>query len=154
MTFNHLKRLEIGDKTTSCAFREIGPEARVHGRPANSANSDYFSKRQRLVASRMVDTARSGGAEAAEQIAEQPDLDREDDRKLFPVDVITGWEGMLAEDRVTEIPYSPENAADLCSMLPNDLFDRMRARFASVAAFRETLPSANIEALAGNSNGS
>ena len=144
--FKHLQKLDVSQATSWFAIPEIAPKARMCLRPATQANAPYFNALLRMTAAR---ARKSKGAPTVEDL----NLNRDEDRVLFPRHVITGWEG-VEDEAGKPVPFSRENAAELCAMLPEWLFDRVRAHANSPEMFLdqgEVVP--DVEELSKNSAG-
>lgn len=113
--FDHLKKLDISQAATWIPVPELGKGARLQCRFVGDANKDYFNARLDLA------RARPG----SKSVAEMLDLDREDDREVFPRTVMLNWEKVLDQDG-KEVLFSREHAKMLLRQLPDWIFDRVR----------------------------
>lgn len=66
---------------------------------------------------------------------------READRVLFPLYIVTGWENVLDDKTGKEIPYSVEKAKELFADFPEWLFDPMRVFVNQPENFTKTINS-------------
>ncbi len=145
--FKHLKKLEVAP-TSWLALPEVAPSARVLLAPATEANSAFYNamlkrsgKRVRAMAARGSDQITAGDVRA----------NRADDRALFPLSVLKGWDG-IEDDAGNAVPFSQEAAVEFVEALPDWIFDRIRNHAATPERFvavGEELP--DPAELAGNS---
>jgi len=119
--FAHLSKLDISDKTHWVEFPEIHPDARVQILAAGESNPAYFSAALRKYGQQK--------AKAKTRQLSVADFDeaRESERDLFGRFVVISWESLPAKEGGM-VPFSRENAMDLCAHLPDWLFDRLRHR--------------------------
>lgn len=148
--FEYLKNRDIKDKTAWIDVPQIVPGARLLLRNASLSNSDYYNASLKLA-------ARRTGANLPKhvQAADETRQGRDDDRVTFPGTVLVGWEGVV-DDKGVEVPFSKEVAGDLLEVLPDWLFDMVRAFAMDPEQFYDPgsplLPTpAEVEEKAGNS---
>lgn len=145
--FAHLQKLDVAQAKCWMDVPEISPGARLLLVPATEANPGYYNAMLRMSGRRARQAVRTEKIDA-EHLAQN----RADDRVLYPLHVIVGWEGVL-DDQGNPVAWSREEAKDLCEQLPAWLFDRIRNHAATPERF---LPEDEPEApdaaeLAGNS---
>jgi hypothetical protein len=75
---------------------------------------------------------------------------REEDRELYPLYIIKGWQGMLDGDTGEEVKFSKTEAAAFLEALPDWLFDDIRNFCGNPGSFTETM---DIRAQGKNSQG-
>lgn len=69
---------------------------------------------------------------------------RDQDRKLYPLHVITGWKN-VCDAKKQDVTFSAEACAGFFEHLPDDIFDEVREHFANPQNFRNVLdPEAAI----------
>ena len=90
-------------------------------RPATEVNKEYFNKIMKR-SHRHMKRIKRGGVDP--KVIED---NRNSDRELYPLHVITGWENVRDEDGVL-VPYSLEECQIFCSEeeMPAWLFDGIR----------------------------
>lgn len=115
--FEHLKKYDIRDKDSWMDMPELGPQARLLLRPAGEANPPYYNALIRRI----------GKERRAARDVTVDDLrkHRDHDRQLYPLYVISSWENVLDSDG-NSVPFDRELAKELCSVLPAQIFDRLR----------------------------
>lgn len=134
--FKNLKRFDISQATSWCEMPELGKRARILLAPATEANPNYYNAMLKLSGKRVRAMVKSD-----EITAEDAALNRDDDRALYPRFVIRGWEFVEGEpggDGVGEdgfVPFTRQNAAQLCQLLPAHLMDRLRNHAATPERF-------------------
>lgn len=153
--FGNLDHLQVGDTSSSTydLFELEGYKGRTPKlflKPAGEVNKPYWReilKRAAINAKRM----RGGGDKDGRQAGEALAANREHDRELFPLHVVTGWEDMVDGKRAL-VPYTRSEAVDFFKRLPNWLLDRIRDHAASPVNFvGEAAPApADVEDVAGN----
>lgn len=121
--FDHLKKLDVTkDKTASYTLNQIvvndlSPVLTVA--PATEANKGYFN----ALLKRASKSARqvAAGKVSAALIEEN----REEDRVLYPMHIVKGWENVF-DSTGAEVAFSKEACAEFLEALPNWLFDDLR----------------------------
>lgn len=151
--FRNLGRFDVSQATAWLEMPELGSKARILLKPATDSNKQYYNAMLRTSGKRARTMARTGTVSA-----EDLELNRDEDRILFPKYVIAGWEKVeteedehRSEDEKEYVPFSRANAIELCAVLPNHLFDRIRNFAATPEQFYaedELLP--DEDELAGN----
>lgn len=119
--FEHLKRLDIIGAQSWLDMPELGKGARLLLNPANEANKFYHNAFLKKAGRRARRLAASG-----EISAEDVRQSRAEDRELYPLYVIAGWE-CLRDEVGNEVLWSKDAARELCEQLPDWLFDRVSA---------------------------
>ena len=140
--FNHLKALDVKDKTAEMTIYQIEGNPVLVMRPATEANKPYFNavlKRSR----KSVRALQAGGVSAA-IISEN----RAEDRELFPQHVVVGWRGVKDVDG-NEVPFDKTACAEFLEALPDWLFDEVRT-FAGVSSNYTSEEPIDAETRAGN----
>lgn len=141
---NLQKKLDVAEATSWIDLPEISPGARLQLRPAGESNPPYYNAMLRRSGKRARQMVKTDTIDA-----EMLRLNREDDRELFPLHVVVGWEGIV-DDKDTPVPFSREDCAELLQALPNWTFDKVRHHAATPERFlTESDPDA--EELSGNS---
>lgn len=130
--FEHLKKFEISEATSWLNMPELGDGARILLAPANDSNPHYYNAMLRASGDRVRAMVRSDKI-----TAEDAAHNRDDDRTLYPKFVIRSWENVMGMDG-TSVPFSRENAKELCAVLPNHLMDRIRNHAATPERFYAT----------------
>jgi hypothetical protein len=119
MDFSHFKQFDV---SAALAWFPIpvpgGREARLRVRPAGDSNRKYVNLRQRL-------NLQVGFRKKSLSRDDQQKL-READRKLFPLSVVVGWEGIEDMDGNT-VEFSVDAAKELFKWLPDHMLDDIRA---------------------------
>lgn len=145
-TFDHLSDLEINvGATTRVELPEVAPKAVLIVKPATEANAPYFNAMLRRTGARARRMARTDRI-----TAEDAEMNRADDRELFPRYVLVNWEGIVTKAG-EPVPFNADNAREFCAKLPAWLFDRVRNQAATPERFLEAgddLP--DTKALSGN----
>lgn len=142
--FKHLKKLDVAGATSWIDLPEVAPDARLMLRPAGEANPAYFNAMLKRSGKRLRNISRT-------DIVSPADLaqNRADDRELFALHVVVGWEGVL-DDQDQPVQFSRENAKEFLEQLPDWVFDRVRNHAATPERFvQESLPDPKV--LVGNS---
>lgn len=119
MAFDFSK-LEVGQASVWLEMPEVTPRAKILLKPATTSNPAYFNAMLRKGGRRMRQIVRTDRV-----TTEELDLNRDQDRELFPRYVIMGWEGIEEEDGKL-VPFSRERCEEFCNKLPDWLFDRIR----------------------------
>ena len=128
MNFNHLKKLEINDKTSEMTLFSVPGEPTLILRPATEVNKPYFNAVLKRTKRNMA--AVKGGGVNATMIQES----RADDKDLYSKHVIVGWNNMIDADGQM-VAFSPANCAEFLDCLPDWMFDDIRAHAADPANF-------------------
>lgn len=63
---------------------------------------------------------------------------RDQDRKLYPIQVITAWRD-VCDSEGSDVPFSAEACARFFEHLPDDIFDEVREHFGNPQNFRNVL---------------
>ena len=136
--FNHLKKLDVRDRTAWMDLPEVASNAQLHLRPIGEFNNDYVNALLKMSARRIRHAAKIDDLEITREENEQS---RRDDKKLYPAYVIFEWEGIPDEDGKL-VDYSEDNCLEFCEQLPNWIFDRVRAFASTPEKFlgREAVP--------------
>lgn len=149
---NKLKKFRIEQSLTWIEMPELGPKARIQIAPATDANPQYYNAMLKLSGKR-VRTMIKTDTITAEDAAQN----RDDDRELYPMFVIRGWEYVEGDEGEGVVDgyvlYNRRHAQLLCQELPPHLMDRMRNVAATPERFYaedEILPP-DAEELSGNS---
>jgi len=128
--FKDLSRFNISRATSWLDMPELGKNARIRLKPATEANPPYQNAMLKLSGKRLRQMARTD-----EITGEDAELNREDDRKLFPLHIVDGWEGIDGEPSTAKpgelddkdfVVFTKKASTKLCSILPPHLFDRIR----------------------------
>ena len=145
--FNHLKKLEISDRTSWIEIPEVCPGAAVQVRPANDSNHPYQNAMLRRSGNRNRSLVRRGGSLTAQDVIDS----RNEDRELYPIHIFVNWRGVL-DDHNQPVDANRENFAVFCDQIPDWIFDRIRAHASTPERFlsgNEVTPSG--QDIAGNS---
>ena len=142
MDFGHLKKLDIKDKTINYPIIEIQGEftPTLKIKPATQSNSPYFNAILRKSKSKI------GSIQSGNVNINMLDENRNEDRKLFPKHVITGWED-VTDSSGKPVPFSFANCNDFVKALPDWIFDKIRNFAATSENFVEVI---NVEEKAKN----
>jgi hypothetical protein len=124
--FKKLNKFDIRDALAWLDMPELGPKARILLAPATEANPNYYNAMLKMSgkrARRMVRTDRLTADDAQQS--------RDEDRELYPLFVIRGWENFEGDeaddlDENGHVPYSRQNAQILCKEMPSHMMDRLR----------------------------
>ena len=146
MSFNYLKKHDIGSEPVEYPLYQIGGEPVLLIRPAGEKNKPYHNallKRNAKLAARF----RAGTKVNREMMKEN----REHDRALYGKFIIAGWEGIV-DDSGVEVAFSPEVCSQFLRSLPDWIFDDIRQFAGSAANFlADDEPDTDeIEETAGN----
>lgn len=128
--FAHLKKLEVAGKTAWLTLDDLEGSPRVCVRYAGQSNHGYFNALLKRSGSR--NRKLLSGKMDVQMLEDNID----DDRELFPIHVITGWEG-VEDDNGKAVPFSRAACAELCEALPNWIFDKIRTFAATPERFLE-----------------
>jgi len=138
--FAYLAARDISTKTADVRLPQIAAEATIKVRPATDSNVLYYNDLlRRFGALRATPTK-----DRNEEVGRHRSIDRE----LYPEYIIVGWSGM-PDDKGNDVPFSKEAAQELCAVLPDWLFDRLRAMAMTAETFLG--PSPDSAELSGNS---
>jgi hypothetical protein len=147
--FDHLKRLDPNVNKSWLQLPMIAPGAAVELRYAGEGNVGYFNAMLARAGKRARKVQQKGGPLVdASMLSEN----RDEDRALYPVHVITGWRGIVTPAG-EPIEATPEHKAEFCKKLPDWIFDRIRDHAARPERFvqdGDELPPDGVE-VAGNS---
>lgn len=119
--FEHLKELEIKDKTVEFPLTHLRNCPKLIVKPATESNAPYFNE----VLRRSTKTIRKVSQGKSISITTD-DLakNREEDRRLFPKYIITDWEG-VTDSKGNQVPFSEENCREFLKALPDWIFDQI-----------------------------
>jgi len=145
--FDHLKKLDVTkDKTATYTFgqivvNDVSPILTVA--PATEANKGYFN----ALLKRASKSARqvAAGKVSAALISEN----REEDRTLYPLYIVQGWENVFDADGNT-VEFSKEACAEFLSALPDWLFDDLRNFCGKPDSFVDVSSLVDLEEVAKN----
>ena len=117
---------------------------RITCRPATEENKEHWNQ---VVRRASKSAARMRGRAPQDVLSEN----REEDRGLFPLYVVVGWEGVF-DAGGAPVPFSSKEALEYFKAWPNYVFDRLRAWASEQTNFLpEDQPSAKeIAEQAGN----
>lgn len=141
------KALEVRDAMSWMDLPEISPNARLLLKPGDDSNPAYYDAMLRKSGTRKRLIARRQEV-SAEDIAQN----RADDRELYPMRVMAGWEG-VEDTEGNAVPFSRDACAEFCSKLPGWIFDRVRNYAATPEQFlaEDEIPLPDAPELAENS---
>lgn len=132
--FEHLKKFDISNSLYWLNMPELGKKARILLAPAGDANPTYYNAMLKMSGKRVRALAKSQNITVDDTVQS-----RDEDRELFPMFVIKGWECLDGEgeglDDNGHVPYNRPNAKKLCAALPNHLMDRVRNEAATPERF-------------------
>ena len=116
--FAHLKKLDVAGKTAWMTLDDLEGNPRICLRFAGQSNHGYYNA-----------MLKRAGARSRKVLAGKVDVqmildNQDDDRELFPVHVITGWDGIL-DDKGKEVKFSRKECADFCDQLPDWVFEKI-----------------------------
>ena len=127
MGFGHLKQLEVGEKTARFTLPII--EGVLILKPATEANKPYFNKVLKSSRQRNLRIARTKTVDADALVE-----GRENDRELFPLYVVVGWEKVTDESgKIVE--FSIEECQSFFEQLPDWMLDEIRHFASDVSNF-------------------
>lgn len=144
--FSNISRDKISrESTATFTFYRLEGEPSLTVKPVGEANPSYM--RAMLKGSKETVRRMRGGNITPEILAEN----REKDRKLFPLHVITGWSGVL-DAGGKEVAFSPESCGAFVRALPYDIFNDLRDFCSTLDNFRdeEEVTDEDAEAISGN----
>lgn len=100
-------------------------------RPANSMNPGYLNEVLRRARKEEEKTARRRRGAPVQQMSPDELMAkakeaREDDRELYAQHVVHAWENVFGDDG-SEPEFSPAECEKLLKVLPDDIFDDLRA---------------------------
>ncbi len=130
--FEHLKKLEITDRTSWVSLPQVGPDVRVEVRFAGEENVPFFEASLARVAERRG--AVSETDDFAEKLFDSVRENRAEDRELYPDLIVVGWEG-VEDTKGKAIPFTVEHAREFCTMLPAWIFEKIRVAAQSPERF-------------------
>ncbi len=135
--FNYLDTMRVSDTDTSeCTLYAVvlpnGKNPVFIGRHAGETNKPYINailqgstKTRKMVQANLI---------TAGMLAEN----RDQDRALFPLHVITGWRDVCDASGV-DVEFTRDECAEFIAALPDDQFDELRNHFASPSNFRNVV---------------
>lgn len=141
--FDHLSRLEP-DEASWLDLPEVAPKARVLLKQASDRNRPYFNA--------LLKRANRNRARPDAVDAQRIDQGRQEDRELFGLHVLVGWEGIEDQDG-EPLAFNRDLGREFCQKLPGWIFDKLRVHAATPERYLrpgEELPP-DPEELAGNS---
>ena len=117
--FEHLKELEVKDKTAEFPLTALRGCPKLIVRPATESNPSYFNEVLRRY-SKMIRKV----SQKKEITVTTDDLarNRNEDRNLFPKYVITDWKDVV-DSKGNNVPFSEENCREFLKALPDWIFD-------------------------------
>ncbi len=134
--FSHLKALEVTrDKTSEYTIHSVtvnGKTPTLIGRPATQSNEPYFNALLKTGAKNAK--AMQAGKVNVSMIAEN----RDEDRILFPLHVITGWYDML-DATGTELEFNQEECVELFNNLPIHVLDDVLTHYRTAENFVDAI---------------
>jgi len=136
-TFN-FDHLQIEGKTARFDMPMVSPGAYLEVLTAAEANAAYHEASVALSGSRVRNVA-TGQAQADRRNA---DLDRNEDRELYPLHVVVGWGG-IEDTGGNPVPWSTAECAKFLAALPDWVFDRLRIFAMRPERFVTTPPPAD-----------
>ena len=124
--FKNLDKFDISNATAWLDMPELGPKARILLAPATEVNANYHNAMLKMSGKRIRRMAKSDRL-TAEDAAQS----RDEDRELYPLFVIRGWEHFEGDeaddlDEDGHVPYNRRNAQILCKEMPTHMMDRVR----------------------------
>jgi hypothetical protein len=135
MNFNRLKKLHVSPERTSLfTFWAIEGAPALRVRPANQSNPDYIAALLKEARGQIRQAASAGNS------AEVLRLNREVDRKLYPLHVVVGWPTAPLQDDGKPAEWSQQSCADFLKAIPDDMMDDLRNHCASSSNFRGPEP--------------
>ena len=118
--FSHLKKLEIaGNRTARFVIYQLEDRPTLILAPATEENKPFFNsllKRSRRTAQQL----RAGGINPG-VIKEN----RAEDRRLYPLHVIVGWEN-VKDTKGKKVTFNTDNVAGFLEAIPDWIFDEVR----------------------------
>ena len=152
MSFKNLEKYVLNsDSRCWLDFPELGSKARLLLAFAGDANPNYYNPWLAMTGKRLRKLAK-----ADTLTAEDTAVARDEDRELFPIYIIKGWECVEGDgeglDENGYIPWNRRKAQELCSVLANHLMDRIRNEAATPERFypEDAILPPDAEELAGN----
>lgn len=146
--FGHLESMNIdARKAVEFTFFNIEGGPTLFVRPTSQANKAYLNA---VLRTGRRTLRRMRGNKLSVEVLDE---NRDQDRKLFPKYVITGWKDETVQDSEgNPVPFSKENCELFLRALPNDIFDELRTFCGEPDNFREDddLGASDVEELAGN----
>lgn len=134
--FEHLKKLEVeASKTIPYVIEDIPGEPVLHMLPATSVNKPYFNEllRAAKIASK---TKRANKGKKRDINANTVAEARDDDRRGYPLKVITGWENVI-DAQGDIVPFSEDACRDFLFAIPDWMMDDIRNTASNPANFSE-----------------
>ena len=117
--FEHLKKQDVaGDKTIEYVMNQLVGEPVLHVLPATESNKPFWNATLRALNKKKNYNKRNVTAGMIEQ-------NRKDDKDMYPLYVIKGWDNML-DGKGGTIPYTAEDCVDFVNSLPDYIFDALR----------------------------
>ena len=147
--FKSLDKFDIRTAQSWIDIPELGKKARILLKPATDVNGMYYNQMLKLSGKRVRQMVKTD-----EITAEDAALNRDDDIILYPLYVISDWQGLDAEDG-GEVPFNRENSKKLCVQLGKKaphIMDRMRNHASTPERFygEDEIAPPDAEALAEN----
>lgn len=129
MLLPDMKKFDIRQAMSWVEMPELGSDARILVKPATEANPQYFNAMLKLSGKRVRAMARTDVI-----TAEDAELSRKDDRDLYPLFVISNWEGIVSDNEAGSegvdddgfVIYNRRVSQQLCELLPAHVMDRLR----------------------------
>lgn len=124
--FKNLDKFDIRNAMAWLDMPELGPKARILLAPATEANENYHNAMLKMSGKRIRRMAKTDKI-TADDAAQS----RDEDRELYPLFVIRGWEKFEGDeadglDENGHVPYNRRNAQILCKEMPSHMMDRLR----------------------------
>lgn len=124
--FKNLDKFNISNAMAWLDMPELGAKARILLAPATDANPAYYNAMLKMSGKRVRRLAKTDNI-----TAEDAQQSRDEDRVLYPLFVIKGWECFEGEDAADldvdgHVPFSRANAQKLCEEMPSHMMDRAR----------------------------
>ena len=109
-----------------------GKNPTLIGKHAGETNKPYANRllKKSVVNSKLV--------KAGKMDVGMLERNRDQDRALFPIHVLTGWKD-VCDAAGKDVAFTPDEAKDFVDALPNDIFDEVRDFFADAVNFRNTV---------------
>jgi len=137
-TFDFVKKLDVQkDKTVEYTIHELTDAPVLNVLPATEANKSYWNVHLKNLNKRKHFKKRTVTAGMVKDV-------RDEDRKMFPVHIIKGWNNMIDPTTEEEIPYTHEDCIEFVKALPDHIFDELREFCTDPANFVEYIDTEDI----------
>lgn len=116
--FSRFKKSEVDpDRVVKYVLVQLDGEPVLHLKPGTQANKKYFKA--------LLNSAATQSRKSQATTMKTVEVNREEDRELYPGCVVVGWEKVL-DDQGQAVEFSIEDCRDFLKALPDWVFDDVR----------------------------